>query len=281
MAGTWSVATKMENSISLLAGIKNVVGNSTKVLHAKGSNLDADAAFEERATMFGKTLYRNSRSKEELLDEALKIASQSDVIIVALGESAEMSGESSSRSNLEIPTVQKELLQALLKTGKPVVLVLFTGRPLVLNQEVETTPAILNAWFAGSEAGYAIADVLFGKENPSGKLTMTFPRSVGQIPLYYSHKNTGRPLMNQEGKFEKFRSNYLDERNEALFPFGYGLSYTNFVYSNWTISSDKMNFNEKITVSVDVANTGNFDGKEVVQLYIRDMWVLLQDLLKN
>jgi len=141
----------------------------------------------------------------------------------------------------------------------------------VLNQEVETTPAILNAWFAGSEAGYAIADVLFGKENPSGKLTMTFPRSVGQIPLYYSHKNTGRPLMNQEGKFEKFRSNYLDERNEALFPFGYGLSYTNFKYSNWAISSDKLNFNDKINVSVDVTNTGNYDGKEVVQLYIRDV----------
>jgi len=271
MAGTWSVATKMENSISLLAGIKELAGNSTKVLYAKGSNLDADAAFEERATMFGKSLYRDSRTQDELTAEALNIANQSDVIVAALGESAEMSGESSSRTKLEIPTVQKELLQALLKTGKPVVLVLFTGRPLVLNQENETVPAILNAWFAGSEAGYAIADVLFGNENPSGKLTMTFPRSVGQVPLYYSHKNTGRPLINQEGKFEKFRSNYLDERNEPLFPFGYGLSYTNFEYSNWTISSDTMNFNEKIKVSVDVTNTGTYDGQEVVQLYIRDV----------
>lgn len=271
MAGTWSVATKMENSISLLAGIKEVAGNSSKVMYAKGSNLDADAAFEERATMFGKTLHRDLRTKEELLNEALKIANQSDVIIAAVGESAEMSGESSSRTNLEIPIVQKELLQALLKTGKPVVLVLFTGRPLVLNQENETASAILNAWFAGSEAGSAIADVLFGNENPSGKLTMTFPRSVGQVPLYYSHKNTGRPLMNQEGKFEKFRSNYLDERNEALFPFGYGLTYTNFEYSNWKISSDKMNFNGKIKVSVDVANIGEHDGKEVIQMYIRDV----------
>lgn len=271
MAGTWSVATKMENSISLLAGIKEVVGRSTQVLYAKGSNLDADAAFEERATMFGKTLHRDNRTKEELITEALKIANQSDVIVSALGESAEMSGESSSRTNLEIPAIQKELLQALLKTGKPVVLVLFTGRPLVLNQENETVPAIINAWFAGSEAGYAIADVLFGNENPSGKLTMTFPRNVGQVPLYYAHKNTGRPLMNNEGKFEKFRSNYLDERNEALFPFGFGLSYTNLEYSNWTISSDKMNFNETITVSVDVTNKGNFDGKEVVQLYIKDV----------
>ena len=271
MAGTWSVATKMENSISLLAGIKEVAGNTSKVLYAKGSNLDADPAFEERATMFGKTLHRDKRTKEELLAEASKIANQSDVIVAAVGESAEMSGESSSRTNLEIPTIQKELIQALIKTGKPVVLVLFTGRPLVLNQENETAPAILNAWFAGSEAGSAIADVLFGNENPSGKLTMTFPRNVGQVPLYYAHKNTGRPLMNNEGKFEKFRSNYLDERNEALFPFGFGLSYTNFEYSNWTISSDKMNFNETITVSVDVTNKGNFDGKEVVQLYIKDV----------
>lgn len=271
MAGTWSVASNMEKSISLVAGIKEVVGNSTKVLYAKGSNLDYDAAFEEKATMFGKTLHRDNRTKEELLADALKIASQSDVIIAALGESAEMSGESSSRTNLEIPQAQKDLLKELLKTGKPVVLVLFTGRPLVLVQENETVPAILNAWFAGSEAGTAIADVLFGNENPSAKLTATFPRSVGQVPIYYNQKNTGRPLANKEGKFEKFRSNYIDERNEPLFPFGYGLSYTTFDYSNFKISSDKMNFFEKVNVTVDVTNTGNFDGKEVVQLYIRDV----------
>jgi beta-glucosidase len=201
----------------------------------------------------------------------LKIANQSDVIVAALGESAEMSGESSSRTNLEIPQAQKDLLQALLKTGKPVVLVLFTGRPLVLVQENETVPAILNTWFAGSEAGSAIADVLFGDENPSGKLTATFPRSVGQVPIYYNQKNTGRPLGNKEGKFEKFRSNYIDERNEPLYAFGFGLSYTTFDYSNLKISSDKMNFNEKVKVTVDVTNTGNYDGKEVVQLYIRDL----------
>ena len=182
-----------------------------------------------------------------------------------------MSGESSSRTNLEIPQVQKDLLKALLKTGKPVVLVLFDGRPLVLNDEKATVPAILNVWFAGSEAGNAIADVLFGDVNPSGKLTTTFPRSVGQIPIYYAHKNTGRPLSNKEGKFEKFTSNYLDERNEPLFPFGFGLSYTTFEYSNLKTSSDKMNFGGKVNVSVDVTNTGNFDGKEIVQLYIRDL----------
>ena len=271
MAGTWSVATNMDRSISLVAGIKEVVGNTAKVLYAKGSNLDYDPAFEEKATMFGKTLHRDSRTKEELTAEALKIANQSDVIIAALGESAEMSGESSSRTNLEIPKAQKDLLQALLKTGKPVVLVLFTGRPLVLVEENETVPAILNAWFAGSEAGYAIADVLYGNENPSGKLTTTFPRNVGQVPIYYNQKNTGRPLMKKEGKFEKFRSNYIDERNEPLYAFGYGLSYTNFSYTNLKISKDKFAKNETITVSVDVSNTGNFDGKEVVQMYIRDL----------
>jgi len=271
MPGTWSVATKMENAISLLAGIKEVAGPSTKVLYAKGSNLDYNETFETNATMFGKTLHRDGRSKEDLLAEALKVANQSDVIVAALGESAEMSGESSSRTNLEIPQAQKDLLNALLKTGKPVVLVLFDGRPLVLKEENETVPAILNAWFAGTEAGYAIADVLFGDVNPSGKLTTTFPRSVGQVPIYYAHKNTGRPLANTEGKFEKFRSNYLDERNEPLFPFGFGLSYTNFDYSNLKISSDKMNESGKLKVTVDVTNTGNYDGKETVQLYIRDL----------
>jgi beta-glucosidase len=271
MAGTWSVATNMEKSISLVAGIKEVAGSATNVLYAKGSNLDYDATFEEKATMFGKTLHRDNRTSAELLAEALKVANQSDVIVAALGESAEMSGESSSRTNLEIPQAQNDLLQELLKTGKPVVLVLFNGRPLVLNQENETVPAILDAWFAGSEAGTAIADVLFGDENPSGKLTATFPRSVGQLPIYYSQKNTGRPLGNKEGKFEKFKSNYIDLRNEPLFPFGFGLSYTTFEYSNLKISSDKMTVTDKVTVSVDVTNTGNFDGKEVVQLYIRDL----------
>ena len=271
MAGTWSVATNMEKSISLIAGIKEVAGKNSNVLYAKGSNLDYDPVFEEKATMFGKTLHRDNRTSAELLAEALKIADQADVIVAALGESAEMSGESSSRTNLEIPQAQKDLLQALLKTGKPVVLVLFTGRPLVLVQENENVPAILNAWFAGSEAGTAIADVLFGKVNPSGKLTATFPRSVGQVPIYYNHKNTGRPLANKEGNFEKFRSNYIDERNEPLYPFGFGLSYTSFDYSNLKISKVKMNRDAKFNVTVDVTNTGNYDGKEVVQLYIRDL----------
>lgn len=271
MAGTWSVASVMDKSISLVSGIKSVVGSNAKVVYAKGSNLDYNAVLEENATMFGKTLHRDNRPAEVIRNEALEVAKQADVIIAAIGESSEMSGESSSRANLEIPQAQKDLLQALLKTGKPVVVVLFNGRPLVLTEEASTVPAILDAWFAGSEAGYAIADVLFGNVNPSGKLSATFPRSVGQVPIFYSHKNTGRPLGNKAGKFEKFRSNYLDERNEPLYPFGYGLSYTNFVYSNLKLSAAKMGPNDQLKVSVDLANTGNFDGSEVVQLYIRDV----------
>jgi beta-glucosidase len=271
MAGTWSVATRQENSIALLKGLQNASQNKFKVLYAKGSNLTEDEKLEELGTMFGKTLNRDKRSKEELIAEALEVANQSDVIIAALGESAEMSGESSSRTDLEIPKIQQELLAALLQTGKPVVLVLFNGRPLVLNTEKENVPAILNVWFGGSETGNAIADVLFGDENPSGKLTMTFPRNVGQIPIYYNHKNTGRPLGNKEGIFEKFKTNYLDVPNEPLFPFGFGLSYTSFSYKNLRVSKDQFPKEDSITVSVEVTNTGNFDGKEVVQMYIRDL----------
>lgn len=271
MAGTWSVATKQENSIALLKGLQNAAQDKFKVLYAKGSNLTADEQLEEYATMFGKSLNRDKRSKAELIAEAVKIANQSDVIIAALGESAEMSGESSSRTDLELPKIQQELLDALLQTGKPVVLVLFNGRPLVLNNEKEKVPALLNVWFGGSETGNAIADVLFGDTNPSGKLTMTFPRNVGQIPIYYNHKNTGRPLGNKEGRFEKFKTNYLDVPNEPLFQFGFGLSYTTFSYANLKVSKVAITKNESITVSVEVTNTGKFDGKEVVQMYIRDL----------
>ncbi len=270
MPGTWSVATDFTKPISVLAGLKNVLGSSANVMYAKGSNLSADSAFEERATMFGKTLHRDSRPAAELIKEALEMAVKADVIVAALGESAEMTGESSSRSNIEIPQAQKDLLDALLRTGKPVVLVLFTGRPLAITWEHENVPAILNVWFGGSEAGNAIADVLFGDVNPSGKLTATFPQNVGQVPIYYNHKNTGRPL--PEGKwFQKFRSNYLDVSNDPLYPFGYGLSYTTFSYGDVTLSKNQMQPTGKITASVTVTNTGNREGKEVVQLYIRDM----------
>lgn len=270
MLGTWSVAAVLDKSPSLVEGLTEWVGNQGKILYAKGSNLIGDAAYEERATMFGRSLNRDNRTDQQLLDEALKIASQADVIVAALGESSEMSGESSSRTNLNLPDVQHTLLEALLKTGKPVVLVLFTGRPLVLNWEQEHVPAILNVWFGGSEAGPAIGDVLFGAVNPGGKLTMTFPKSVGQIPLYYAHKNTGRPL--KEGKwFEKFRSNYLDVDNDALYPFGYGLSYTTFRFSDITLNRSSIGMDNELVASVTVTNTGDRAGSEVVQLYIRDL----------
>ena len=270
MPGTWSVAANFDNAISVLTGIKEVAGAEAKVLYAKGSFLDDDSLLEKRAGMFGKDFFRDGKTKQQLLEEALAIAAQADVIIAAVGESAEMSGESSSRTNIDIPQAQKDLLGALLKTGKPVIMVLFAGRPLTIKWESENVPVILNVWFGGSEAGYAIADVLFGDVNPSGKLTSTFPQNIGQVPIYYAHKNTGRPL--PQGKwFEKFRSNYLDVSNDPLYPFGYGLSYTQFTYSDIKLSSSKMAKNGSIIASVTVTNTGMIEGKEVVQLYLRDM----------
>ena len=270
MPGTWSVAARLNDYPSLYEGLKEMMAGKVNITYAKGSNLIGDAAYEERATMFGRSLNRDNRTDKELLEEALKVAADADIIVAALGESSEMSGESSSRTDLNIPDVQHTLLEALLKTGKPVVLTLFTGRPLTLTWEQENEPAILNVWFGGSEAAYAIGDVLFGDVNPSGKLTMTFPKNVGQIPLFYNHKNTGRPL--QEGKwFEKFRSSYLDVDNEPLYPFGYGLSYTTFQYSDIALSASAMGQDGSITAAVTVTNTGKRDGAEVVQLYIRDL----------
>lgn len=270
MPGTWSVAAVLDRSPSLVEGLKEMTKGKANILYAKGSNLISDGAYEERATMFGRSLNRDSRTDQQMLDEALSIARQSDVIIAALGESSEMSGESSSRTDLNIPDVQQKLLKELVKTGKPVILTLFTGRPLTLNWEQENVPAILNVWFGGSEAAYAIGDVLFGYANPGGKLTMTFPKNVGQIPLYYAHKNTGRPLA--QGKwFEKFRSNYLDVDNEPLYPFGYGLSYTTFSFGDIDLSRSTMDMTGDLTAAVMVTNTGLWPGTEVVQLYIRDV----------
>lgn len=270
MTGTWAVASDNSKSISLLQGLKNAIGDKAKIVYAKGANLDEDEAFEERATMFGKTLHRDKRTAEAIREEALKIARSADVIVAAVGESAEMSGESSSRSNIEIPQTQKDLLKALLKTGKPLVMVLFTGRPLAIKWESENVPSILNVWFGGSEAGDAIADVLFGDVNPSGKLTTTFPQNVGQVPMYYAQKNTGRPL--GEGKwFEKFRSNYIDVSNDPVYPFGYGISYTSFTYGDIKLGKTEMNASDTLAVSVEVKNTGTRGGDEVVQLYIHDL----------
>ncbi|MBK1438521.1 beta-glucosidase BglX [Parapedobacter sp. ISTM3] len=270
MPGTWSVSADLENTPSLLEGMCDALGNQVKIVHHHGSNLLEDAAYQERATMFGRTIPRDERPEQEVIAEALAVAGQADVIIAALGESSEMSGESSSRTDISIPAVQQRLLAKLLETGKPVVLVLFTGRPLTLTWENEHVPAILNVWFGGTETGKAVADVLFGDVNPSGKLPATFPQHVGQVPLYYSHKNTGRPLADGQW-FQKFRSNYLDVSNDPLYPFGYGLSYTTFAYGELTLSTTELQRDGKLQVSVDVANTGDYAGEEVVQLYIRDL----------
>ena len=269
MPGTWSVAANFSKATSLLTGLKSVVGDNAKILYAKGSNLDADVAFENRATMFGKTIKRDERPAADIIAEAVTIASQSDVVVAALGEAAEMTGEASSRTNLNIPEVQVDLLKALLKTGKPVVLVLFTGRPLTIKWENENVPAILNVWFGGSEAGFAIPDVLFGDVNPSGKLTTTWPQNVGQVPLFYNHKNTGRPLSGPW--FQKFQSNYLDVSNDPLYPFGFGLGYSSFTYGDLKLSAASLKGNQTLTASIVITNNGKYDGKEVVQLYIRDL----------
>ena len=268
MTGTWSVGADNSQSVSLLKGLTDAIGNNGKVVYAKGANLEDDEEMQKRQTMFGKDIPRDGRTAEQMIQEAISISADADVIVAALGEGAESSGESASKSDIDIPYAQKRLLKALLATGKPVVLVLFNGRPLTLSWETENVPAILDVWFAGSEAGDAIADALLGKVNPSGKLSMSFPRNVGQIPVYYNHKNTGRPLT---GKwFAKFQSNYIDVPNDPLYPFGYGLSYTQFEYGNIELSAKQLKGNQTLTVTVPVKNIGKYAGKEVVQLYIRD-----------
>ncbi|MCX6228409.1 MAG: beta-glucosidase BglX [Bacteroidia bacterium] len=269
MTGTWSVAADYPKSVSLLTGMREAVGTSATILMAKGTNVVNDTALNSRISIFGKPTYYDNRTQSEMVAEAVAIAKKSDVVIAALGEAAEMSGECASRSDINLPENQKELLKALLATGKPVVVVLFNGRPLSLSWENANATAIVESWFLGSEAGNAIADVLFGKVNPSGKLTMTFPQNIGQIPLYYNHKNTGRPLV--KGWFEKFHSNFLDVSNEPLYPFGYGLGYSLFSYGDLKLSATTAKGNQIISASIAVTNAGQFDGDETVQLYLHDL----------
>lgn len=272
MPGTWSVSAIHSNSVSVLEGFQNKAKSEKYIYYAKGSNLYADPVLETNATVFGKTLDRDDRTPKAMTKEAVSMAYKSDVIVMAIGESAEMSGESSSRTDIGIPDTQIELIKELKeKTKKPIVLVVFGGRPLVLTPIKNIVDAILYVWYPGTEAGNAIAEIIYGDGNPSGKLPMTFPRSVGQIPIYYNHKNTGRPLKNKKGKFQKFTSNYIDERNEPLYPFGYGLSYTEFTYSDFSLDSKELNPDGSITASVTIKNIGNFDGMETAQLYIRDV----------
>lgn len=268
MLGTWVVAGEPGKSVSVIDGIKKAVGSNVNILYARGSNITDDSLLNSRAWFFGMKQEKDSRPAQQMIDEAVETANKADVVVAVVGESANMTGESSSRSDISIPETQKELLKALFKTGKPIVLVLFNGRPLTMTWEDEHANAILDVWMPGTEAGNAIANVLFGNYNPAGKITATFPRSVGQIPIYYNHQNTGRPF---DGKGSaKFKSDYIDISNDPLYTFGYGLSYTTFNYSDVKLSKTKLKGNETLTATVTVSNTGKLAGEEVVQLYISD-----------
>lgn len=264
--GTWAPAANAKDAISVLTGFKNHLGITAKLLYAKGCNMLSES---EHFKHIYDDDHSDPRTDDEMINEAYNIASQADVIVAVLGEPCDLSGEASSRTSLGLPGRQQELLKTLLKTGKPVVLVLLNGRPLTLQYEATHVPAILEAWHGGTETGNAVADVIFGNVNPSGKLTMTFPVNVGQIPIYYSHKNTGRPYNGDLN--DKFKSQYLDVQNAPLFPFGYGLSYTTFTYTDLKLDKQKLMPGGLLNISVTVTNTGNYDGAEVVQLYTRDM----------
>ncbi|MBS1519516.1 MAG: beta-glucosidase BglX [Bacteroidetes bacterium] len=268
MLGTWVIAGDPRKSVSVIDGIKKVAGSGVNILYARGSNFTDDSLLNARAWFFGMKQERDNRPAQQMIDEAVETANKADIIVAAVGESANMTGESASRSDINIPETQRELLKALFKTGKPIVLVLFNGRPLTLTWEDQHANAILDVWAPGTEAGNAIADVLFGNYNPSGKITATFPKNVGQVPIYYAHKNTGRPF-DDKGP-AKFKSDYIDVSNAPLYPFGYGLSYTTFKYGDVKLSKTSLKGNETLKATVTVSNTGSMDGEEVVQLYISD-----------
>ena len=268
LCGTWCVAFTPDRYSTLKEGFERALAGKAQLLYAQGSNICRDEA-EQVAGEFGKTIPRADDA--QLKAESLAVARQADVIVCAMGETADMSGESSSRSKLEIPDVQRELLAELVTLGKPVVLLNFSGRATVLTWEQQHVDAIMNVWFGGSEAADAIADVLFGDKVPSGKLTVTMPQSVGQVPIYYNHLNTGRPVPEGADHYFKYQSNYLDVRNDPLYPFGYGLSYTTFQYGDVQLSSNEMTRNGTVEAKVTVTNTGSRDADEVVQLYIRDL----------
>ena len=264
--GSWHAAGDWQQVVSVQTGISNLVGSAVTVLHAKGANIVDDPALRATLKAFGAEIPVDSRSPQAMLAEAVNVASRADVVVAVLGESSGMSGEAASRSNIGLPECQENLLRALVATGKPIGLVLMNGRPLTLNWEAEHCGAILETWFGGTETGNAVADVLFGDYNPSGKLTATFPRSVGQIPIYYNHKNTGRPYKGDPGF--KYVSRYLDVSNDPLYAFGYGLSYTTFSYGEVHLNKRVMTGDDTLMASVALTNTGKLAGEETVQLYL-------------
>ena len=260
MAGTWAPTAANDKYATLRETMEKALKGRATLTYAQGCNFTSDSTLQKdggfyRATPFG--------DAEQMKREALSIAREADVIVCAMGESAEMSGECSSRATLEIFDNQKALLEDLLELGKPLVVLNFAGRPTVLTWENSHVPAVLQVWFGGSEAGDAICDVLFGDKVPSGKLTVSMPQATGQEPLYYNHLPTGRPVPEGAKSFSKFSSNYFDVRNDPLFPFGFGLSYTTFEYSDISLNGR--------TASVTVTNTGDYDADEIVQLYIHDV----------
>ena len=267
MAGTWSVAQIPDRYATLRESMAKALEGKAKLLYAQGCNVWYDEQLQKNGEL-GKTIARGDDA--ELKAQALNIAQQADVIVCAMGETADMSGECATRTSLEMPDAQHALLEELVKLGKPVVLLNFAGRPTVLSWEAQHVPAIMNVWFGGSEAGDAICDVLFGDKVPTGRLTMSMPKTTGQLPLYYNHLNTGRPVADNV-PFAKFASNALDVSNGALYPFGYGLSYTTFSYSDVKLSANEMAKNSSVTATVTVTNTGKRDADEVVQLYVHDL----------
>jgi beta-glucosidase len=266
LIGNWSGAGDWKKAVSIWSALEEKFGKD-KFLYAKGCNLVDDPALRKRLNDHDGQIVADILTPEKLIAEAVQTASQADVVVAVLGEAFGMSGEAASRSMIGLLDNQVELLKALKKTGKPIVLVLMNGRPLTLAWEDQNMDAILETWFGGTQAGPAIAEVLFGEANPSGKLSMTFPRNVGQVPIYYNAKNTGRPF----DENQKYTSKYLDVPNTPLYPFGYGLSYTTFGYGDIKLSKTTISAKDNLQVTVQVTNTGNYDGEETVQLYIRDL----------
>ncbi|WP_310395384.1 beta-glucosidase BglX [Hymenobacter sp.] len=267
--GSWSGAGDWKQAVSVEQGLR-AAAPGLRITYAQGANIADDPQMLERLNAHGGELNLDKRSSEEMIREAVQVAQAADVVVAVVGESQGMSGEAASRADIGLPGQQLELLKALKKTGKPLVLVLMNGRPLTLAWENQNADAILETWFAGTQAGHAIADVLFGDYNPSGKLTATFPQVVGQVPLYYNHKSTGRPYAGTD-KLDKYKSRYLDVSNEPLYPFGYGLSYTSFQYGKPELSKSTVLPTETLEVKVTVRNAGSYDGEEVAQLYVRDV----------
>ncbi|MGC3931809.1 beta-glucosidase BglX [Pseudomonas atacamensis] len=272
MMGSWAAAGRPAQSVTLFDGMSSVIGDKANLIYARGANITGDKKVLDYLNFLNfdaPEVVDDPRPASVLIDEAVKAAKDADVIVAAVGESRGMSHESSSRTDLNIPQTQRELIRALKATGKPLVLVLMNGRPLTILEENQSADAILETWFSGTEGGNAIADVLFGDYNPSGKLPVTFPRSVGQIPTYYNHLSIGRPFT--PGKPGNYTSQYFDDTTGPLFPFGYGLSYTTFALSDMALSSTTLNASGKLDASVMVKNTGKRDGETVVQLYIQDV----------